>query len=456
MLKNIINLQTKRVLRLDMNTLVNLVQSGIALVDAAWGGLYRGSTYTVIGAKKSGKSILSLHFAKASVEAGEKCLFFTGTKIKDLTILGHNINFDVTGSINDQKLIVIKVASAAEIIEELSDGYLTDYYRDMLAVISEYKPDRLVFDEFTPFLMFMDINSLRNNFHIFADTLDEMQSTNLLIISEPGDEEAQGLVDIVTEGSTGIIYLQKNSEGKKSSFAGGKATITPITGHLEGQHSATYTIEPYEGIVFPDLDTTNFRKTAEKRSRTTKQINPSAKTEKSESSLQSGNNDMVTPFERSKQKGVAGMPSVPGDYEILSRIETIPDPFSISNIYEPEEFKLILGNQLSLFKSTGQAFKLISVKLDSVAQERKLCTMQQLLNVIRISTEKKDKLCLMGDRILVLLSKADEKAMNILSYKILQNLPVVEEQEKDLLVQLIYVKSHFIDPTTAGVDSLLS
>ncbi len=442
-----------------MNTLVNLVQSGIALVDVAWGGLYRGSTYTVIGAKKSGKSILGLHYAKASVEAGEKCLFFTGTKIKDLTILGHNINFDVTGGINDQKLIVIKVASSAEIVEELSDGYLTDYYRDMLSVISEYKPDRLVFDEFTPFLMFSDVNALRNNFHAFADTLDELQSTNLLIISEPGDEEAQGLVDIVTEGSTGIIYLQKNSEAKKSSFTGGKATITPITGHLEGQHSSAYTIEPYEGLVFTDLDTSNFRKTAEKRVRTTKQIDPPAKSDKplkSESSQQSSNSDFVTPFERSKQKGGGSMPNVPGDYEILSRIETIPDPFSITNIYEPDEFKLILGNQLSLFKSTGQAFKLISVKLDSVAEDRKLCTMKQLLNVIRISTEKKDKLCLMEDRILVLLSKADEKALNVLSYKILQNLPVVDEQERDLLVQLIYIKSHFIDPTTAGVESLLS
>ena len=42
---------------------LNLIPTGISLVDKAWGGFYKGGTYLLLGQKKSGKTLLGLQFA---------------------------------------------------------------------------------------------------------------------------------------------------------------------------------------------------------------------------------------------------------------------------------------------------------------------------------------------------------------------------------------------------------
>lgn len=63
-------------LRLDHESSNERISTGVAELDSMLeGGVYRGSTVLISGTAGTGKSSLSAHFASASAEAGERCLY---------------------------------------------------------------------------------------------------------------------------------------------------------------------------------------------------------------------------------------------------------------------------------------------------------------------------------------------------------------------------------------------
>ena len=78
-----------------MKKKIQLLPSGISLVDSAWGGFYRGGTYMLIGAHKTGRTLLGLQFALESAKQKEVCLYFTNMRPKDLMIQAASIDFDL-------------------------------------------------------------------------------------------------------------------------------------------------------------------------------------------------------------------------------------------------------------------------------------------------------------------------------------------------------------------------
>ena len=52
-----------------MKKKIQLVSSGISIVDNAWGGFYRGGTYLLIGPRKSGRTLLGTPVCKGMYKA---------------------------------------------------------------------------------------------------------------------------------------------------------------------------------------------------------------------------------------------------------------------------------------------------------------------------------------------------------------------------------------------------
>ena len=65
-----------------MNQKIQLLTSGIPLVDDKWGGFYRGGTYLLVGARKSGRTLLSLQYAMECAKQKNVCLYFTSMRPK--------------------------------------------------------------------------------------------------------------------------------------------------------------------------------------------------------------------------------------------------------------------------------------------------------------------------------------------------------------------------------------
>lgn len=420
-----------------MKKKLNLATTGITLVDQAWGGFYRGGTYLLLGPRKSGRTLISLQFAMEAAKNKEVCLFFTSMRPKDLMIQAASIDFDLNTYMNQNMIIVVRVSPPADIYESNNpDSFLVEYLNDITTVVEQYNPTRLIFDELTPFVGFDNVGLLQQTFLNTVESIEEKNITSLFILSEPAGPFAQTIVDTVAQYTTAVIYLQKNVVDGVTK-QGGKATITPNVGHTEGQFSAEYYIEPYKGITFEFESKQKFHVPIQD-----KELNASPIATKFLKT-----DDLIPPPKRV---------SVNSKYKPLTNVDIVQEKFSFSNLYDRNEFSLILNNQIALYKSTGQPFTLISFKLDPTAEQEKILSINQLKNALRLATDKKDKLCVVNNTILVLMSTGDEKTYNHLVGRMKGNLPNTDSSYFDLVMQYVYGFPYIVNDKVQNAESLLS
>lgn len=378
-----------------MKKSIQLFQTGIPIVDNAWGGFYRGGTYLLIGEKKSGKTLLSLQFAVQSAKNKEVCLYFTNARPKDLIIHAASIDIDLETYINENSIIIVRVANPTDISDfENRDEVLSEYLRDIISLINQYNPSRLIFDELTPYIEFEDLNLLREVFGQTLETIEDLGITSLLLLREPVASSSKMIFNVVNTFATGVIQLHKKDDFE--SPPSGIIDITPNIGHAEGKFKANYFIEPYRGV------TTDFKFTK----RTTKE-----------------NIIQEIPAERTTKESL----STPA--------------YLIPNLYSINDFKLILNNQIALFKTTGQIFTVISFKLNPLIDNHKTLNFNQLYSTVRLAVDKKDKICNISETIYVLVTKSTEDEIESCINKVYNNLE--EFDTRKISVRILKMNEKF-------------
>lgn len=393
-----------------MRKKIELIPSGISFIDEAWGGLYRGGTYILTGPHKSGKTLMGLQFTSKAVNLQEICLYFTGMRPKDLMINAATLDFDLQHFMNRSQVVVIRMSIPTE--KDLNndpDKYLEGYMQDIVSLVEQYQPSRIVFDEITPFVGFKDIKRLKAVFLQMCEAIEDFGITSLFILADPVSSLTQSITDLLAENSTGIFRLIKK-QNSDDQILGGTITITPNIGHIEGQFKADYHLEPHKGIVA----------------------------------------DFHTPEAEIHLKPSGGKESM---YKSLSEIETPSERYPI-NFYNENDFRLILNNQIAYFKSTGQVFTLVSVLLDETAIKQGLQTLNQLKNSVRLSTDRKDRICIINNTIVVLIVKEDQKMVNNLVARIKGNLGGDPEKFSEI-IQYISVYSIQVDEKVNNADEML-
>lgn len=392
---------------------IRRIPSGFSFIDKNWGGIYRGGSYLLIGPRKSGRTLVGLQFALEAAKSSEVCLYFTLMRPKDLMIQAASLNFDIQSYMNQNLLIVIRVLPPMDFYEMYNpDDYLVEYLNDIVNVVEQFHPTRIIFDELTPFVGFRNIDYLQDTFIKTLETIEEKDVTSLFIISEPATQKANSIVGGLSQYVTGIIQLKKETMNKNERFQNGLVTITPNVGHTEGQFTERYRIEPYRGV------TTEF-----------------------------------TPITQTIEE----LPAMPKTRNISqpTRIETPSEPYVYSNIYNYNDFLLILNNQIALYKSTGQIFNLISFKLDPSSQMRGLLTIHQLQNAIRLSTNKKDKVCVIDNMVIVLLVRGSLKSAIDLMAAMQKHLPSQDQSYIDAVLDLISIYNLEIDDRVDNADTMM-
>lgn len=419
-------LRLKKVSENRMKRNIPLIQSGISLVDQAWGGFYKGGTYLLIGPRKSGKTLLGLQYALQAARQKEVCLYFTTMRPKDLMIHAASIDFDLQSYMNQNLIVVVRVAPPTDLYDLRNpDDYLVEYMKDIVTVVNQFQPNRIIFDEFTPYIGFSNLEALRHAFLQTIEIIEEKDIISLYVLGEPATPVAQSIVDILAQHVTAVLYLQKKSgivEGKNS---GGKITITPNIGHTEGQFTANYYVEPYRGIIV-DYKPKGFQPPVPNMPQ------------------QSFNPPVNKPVSKDSK------------YLTLSNFEMPAESYSFSNLYDYNDFLLILNNQIALYKSTGQIFNLVSFKLDPAVEQSGILTINQLQNAIRLASDKKDKICVSENKVMILITRSDKKSVPNLISKIQSNLPSSEPGQARNLLQYISVLSLESDERIENAESMMS
>ncbi len=399
---------------LNMKQKIQILPSGISLIDKAWGGLYQGSTYLLIGAHKSGRTTLAIEFVKECMEQKEICLYFTIRRPKDLMMHAASINFDLQKYIDQNSVVVVRVDASISLSEKREpDEVLAEYINDILGLVEQYQPAKIVFDELTPFLGFKDLNLLEENFTQTIEAIEDYGVTSLFVVGDPITPSAKKIVDTLAVHSTGIIYLQKKDNGENK-LASGIMAITPNIGHSEGKFKSNYTILPGKGFNFTSQSFTSSR------------------------------------YYSNGQRTMAE-----SKYKSLSEITTPKEEYLVSNLYGYEDFKLIINNQIAFYKSTGQEFTLVSFRLDEAAEQTNYLSINQLRNAVRLSIEKKDKMCVVSNKVIVLAAKEDQKDITSLIARVKSNLLVQDNAEMLKALSCISVYALRVDESVNTSEDLL-
>lgn len=406
-----------------MSNSIRLIPSGFSFIDQNWGGIYRGGSYLLVGPRKSGRTLLGLQFALECAKSSEVCLFFTNMRPKDLMIQAASLNFDIQTYMNQNLIIVVRVAPPNDIYEMYNpDDYLIEYLNDIITVVNQYNPSRIIFDELTPYVGFRNLDLLKEAFLGTLETIEEKNITSLFVVGEPATQKTNSIIEILASYVTGVIYLQKTANKFETRYDGGQVTITPNVGHTEGQFSAHYKIEPFKGVTVELSPGGNVLKNDFQN--TTKEIAP----------------PQIHDFSNQPLKQNYSVPS---------------EPYSFSNIYNYNDFVLLLNNQIALYKSTGQSFNLISFKLDPASQVKGLLSINQLQNAVRQSSNKKDKICVIDNKILVLLIKGNLKGAIDLMSGVQNNLPSQDQNYIQTVLEYISIFNVEVDERIENAENMM-
>jgi hypothetical protein len=143
-------------------------------------------------------------------------------------------------------------------------------------------------------------------------------------------------------------------------------------------------------------------------------------------------------------------------FSTLSEIEQKDVTEELSNFYSIEEFKLMVNNHIAMNRTTGQSFSLISFRLVDNELKQSSLTASQLKNVIKISVERKDKICVINNMILVLFLKEDIKLLNNLLAKIKSNLPSDDPEERSLMANDVVFRILTINDSFKDADDMIA
>lgn len=222
-----------------------LLFSGVDVIDRTWGGLFRGGSYLLYGRASSGRDLLTLRFTQIGAELGESCLFISPQRPKDLMIQAASIGFDLRGAYEAGLVRLLRIPPAMAQQGQEDDGILRAI-RDLIALIREYRPQRLVINDFMPFVLFRSFDRLKAAITDLLEHTDVLDMTMVLVMSEPGNEASKRIVSFIGSQMTGSLHLEMPEEHPESTQR--RLTLTPTIGHVSGVRSEVLDLS---GLLVP-------------------------------------------------------------------------------------------------------------------------------------------------------------------------------------------------------------
>jgi KaiC/GvpD/RAD55 family RecA-like ATPase len=221
---------------------VQLVPSGISFLDEAWGGVYAGGSYIVVGPQRSGRTSLALQFASQSGNGG--CIYFTTSRPRNLMIQSAALDLDLEQHMHERTIRVVRIAlPSAGSSDRSTECEIAERLAEIEQYVLETKPARVVFDELTPFAGMDGGTVFPQAFARTVESFEEEGVTSMFILGEPAAHAQRSVAELLVREATASIYLQRTASASASDKPGGRMLIVPNVGHAEGQFVARYFVE---------------------------------------------------------------------------------------------------------------------------------------------------------------------------------------------------------------------
>ena len=206
-----------------------LLPSGVAPVDAAWGGLARPGAYLLVGSAGQGRLDLSTRIVGAGAGAGEPTLLFSGREPGAILSVARQAGVDLAGA---GDLVQLKGVPLGAQLASLGEEGLTRMLQTLAD--SAAGASRVVVEDFTPFVRFRSFEAFGEAFRRLVRAVCDHDSTLVLGLGEPANDGSRRLLDFVEGVVTGTLRVA----------AGGKSLqLIPGTGHTGEEKDVPWTRE---------------------------------------------------------------------------------------------------------------------------------------------------------------------------------------------------------------------
>ena len=212
--------------------LAALIPSGIDPIDREWGGLYRGGAYLVFGRAASGRGLLNLRYVMTGAERSERCLFIASDRPKDLMIQAASIGFDLKRAQKAGSVRMMRIPPMLN-LQSMGDDAVAKALWDLVALVRREKPDRIVINDFMPFVMFRSFDRFRMEFVRMLEQFDSLESTAILALPEPANQQSRRVIEFMAGQMTGAMHIETADEDLGSTER--KLTLIPHVGQIKRQ-----------------------------------------------------------------------------------------------------------------------------------------------------------------------------------------------------------------------------
>lgn len=216
--------------------LTEKVPSGIDILDQAWDGLFRGAAYLLYGSARSGRDLVALQLARTAVAGGEPCVLISPRRPRDLSLQAATIGFDVEDAVERGNLRLLRVP--ANLMGDADDATIATALEELARMMQRHRPERLVIDDFTPFLRFRSFEHLRHAIIQFLDAIGETDATTVLAVGEPANTRSEEIVAFLRGQTAGSIHLTVDEGGESPTAR--RFALQPTLGSLDADRDLAW------------------------------------------------------------------------------------------------------------------------------------------------------------------------------------------------------------------------
>jgi archaellum biogenesis ATPase FlaH len=209
-----------------------MLSSGVDPIDQEWGGLYRGGAYLVFGRAATGRGLLLLRYAHTGTQASERCLLIASDRPKDLAIQGASIGFDLKQAQVDGHMRLMRIPPMMG-PHSMGDDAVAKALWDLVAIIRRERPDRLIINDFMPFVMFRSFDRFRMEFVRLLEQIDSLDTTVVCALPEPANAQSRRVIEFMAGQMTGAIHIEAADEEPTSTER--RLTLIPHIGQIKRQ-----------------------------------------------------------------------------------------------------------------------------------------------------------------------------------------------------------------------------
>lgn len=174
-------------------------------------------------------------FLQMGVLLEEKTMFISPGKPQDWRIQAASVNFDLETAQKEGQVRLIWVPGGSP-QNGVSDMQASRAIQDLVGLIRAEKPERVLINDFTPFLRFRSFDRFRQMFGWMIEQLAHADATVLLMMPDIINAQSQQIVEFIRNQMTGSIHVsmpEKEQEvSQEFSPESRRLVLWPGVGHV--------------------------------------------------------------------------------------------------------------------------------------------------------------------------------------------------------------------------------